>query len=294
MPSRSEFFASLFDRQSMRKRYPYRDTAFRAYLQDLGPLPLLTAEQEARLLARAGSGDTKAHELLVEANVRMIIAIAARYQGRGLAMLDLIQEGNLGLLRAIERFDPEKGERLSSYAKYWILSGIQRAIAEHGTILSAPIRAGERLQEVRGVIEQFKMKGIEPTPARIAQSLNWPLDQIIELLDLMQKPLDLYYPEEHGMLAERIAAPPMFLSNEVTSPSLLSDVQEIIRQVLTPKQRLVIEARFGLNEEGVIYTYREIADKFFGRIGPRADESIRQLEKSALAKLRVAFGEKEA
>lgn len=292
---RDQFFASLFDRQSMRRRYPHRDTAFRAYLQDLGPLPLLTAEQEARLLARAASGDTKAQETLVEANLRMVIAISARYQGRGLAMLDLIQEGNLGLLKAIERFDPDKGERLSSYAKYWILSGIQRAIAGHGTLLSAPIRAGERLQEVREVIEQFKGKGIEPTPARIAQSLNCPRDEVIELLDLMQKPLDLYHlEEEHGMLAERIAAPAVFLSNEITSPSLLSDVREVISKALTPKQRLVIEARFGLNEEGVIYGYREIAERFFQRTDPRADESIRQLEKSGLARLRVALGEKEA
>ena len=122
MPSRSEFFASLFDRQSMRKRYPYRDTALSAYLHDLGELPLLTAEQEAELLIQVTHDDSDAVVHLVEANLRLVIAIAARFQGRGLAMLDLIQEGNLGLLKAIKRFNPNKAGRLSTYVKYWILN----------------------------------------------------------------------------------------------------------------------------------------------------------------------------
>lgn len=295
MPSRPDFFASLFDRQAMRKRYPHHDIALRTYLNDLGELPLLTEKQEAALLTLAAKGDSDAVARLVEANLRLVITIAARYQGQGLPMMDLIQEGNLGLLKAIEKFDLDKSQRLSTYAKYWILSEIQRAVAGHGTLLHAPLRTGERLQAVREVIEQFKVQGIEPTPTRIAHSLDWPLDQVMELLDLMQTPLDLYRTEgDGGMLAERIAAPPVFLSNEVASPTLLSDVREMINQILTRKQRLVIEHRFGLNEEGVIYSYREIAATFFDRTDSRADVSIREIEKNALARLRTAFDGKEA
>lgn len=295
MPSRSELFESLFNREVMRRRYPHSDTAFSAYLQDLGALPLLSATQEAELLAQATAGNPDASQRLVEANLRLVIVIAARFQGKGLPMLDLIQEGNLGLFEAITRFNPSKAKRLSTYAKYWILYAIQRAVANHGTLLHAPVRTGERLQAVREVIAQFKVQGSEPTPIRIAQSLNWPLDQVIELLDLMQKPLDLYRTEEgHGMLAERIAAPPMFLSNEVTSPEGLADVRAMIATVLTSRQRLVIENRFGLNDNGVVYDYREIAALFFQRTDARADVSIREIEKNALARLRAAFDGMEA
>jgi RNA polymerase primary sigma factor len=295
MPSRSEFFASLFDRQNMGRRYPHHDTTFSAYLQDLQEIPLLTAAQEAELLAQVANGDAEAQQQLVEANLRLVIAIAAHFQGRGLAMLDLIQEGNIGLLEAMKRFDPTKTKRLSTYAKYWILSSIQRAVAGHGTLVHAPYRTGERLQAVKEVVAKFKAQGIELTSANIAAHLAWPVDQVIELLDLMQKPLSLSRMEgEHETLAERIVAPPVFLSNDITSPSLLADVRAMIGAVLTPKERLVIEHRFGLTEDGIVYEYYEIAANCFQRIGPRADESIRQLEKSALAKLRLAFDGKEA
>jgi RNA polymerase primary sigma factor len=295
MPSRSEFFASLFDRQSMRKRYPHHDTALGAYLHDLGALPLLTDKQEIALLALVAAGDSDAVMQLVEANLRLVIAIAARFQGRGLAMLDLIQEGNLGLLKAIRRFDSSKTQRLSTYAKYWILSSIQRPLAGHGTLVHAPFRTGERLQEMKEVIATFEDQGIEPTPTKIAAHLTWPIDQVMELLDLMQKPLSLSRAEgDHGALAERIVAPSMFLSNDITSSTQLADVRAMISEMLTPKERLVIEHRFGLTEEGIVYEYGEIAAKCFQRTGPRADEAVRQLEKSALMKLRRAFEEQEA
>jgi RNA polymerase primary sigma factor len=299
MPSRSslsQFFDSLFDKETMRRRYPHSDTALSAYMQDLGKIPLLTAEQEAQLLLRATQGNAEAQQQLVVSNLRLVITIAARFQGRGLSMLDLIQEGNLGLLKAIERFqfDPEHPRRLSTYAKFWILQDIQRAVAGHGTLLHASFGAGERLQTIRDAIAEFEVQEIEPTAKALARRLDWPLDHVIELLDLMQKPLSLSQTRgEQRMLAERIAAPPLFLSNEITSPELLADVREMISQVLTKRQRLVIENRFGLNDEGVVYSYHEIAAKFFDRTEPRADVSIREMEKNALARLRTAFEGKE-
>lgn len=294
MPSRSELFESLFNRELMRKLYPHQDTALRDYLQDLGALPLLTEEQEAVLLLHATQGDTEAQQQLVVSNIRLVIAIAARYQGRGLNMLDLIQFGNIGLFKAITRFDFSKGQRLSTYAKYPILSTIQRAVAEFGPTLHGPIRTGERLQQVRKVIAEFEAQEIEPTAKALSRRLDWPLEQVVELLELMQKPLSLSHTGgEQGMLVERIAAPPLFLSNETTSPELLSDVRAMIATVLTTRQRLVIENLFGLNDEGIVYTHKEIAALFFNRTGPRADVSIREIEQNALARLRVAFEGKE-
>jgi RNA polymerase sigma factor (sigma-70 family) len=292
---RDQFFASLFDRQSMRRRYPHRDTAFSAYMSDLGVLPPVpTAAQEAELLAHVANGDSAAVLQLAEANLRMVIAIAATYQGRGLPMLDLIQEGNLGLLEAIKHYDSSKAskeKRLSTYSKYWIISSIQRALAGHGTLIHTPYRTGEKLQVMREAIAVFEdQQGVEPTAAVLAERLDWPLDEVIELLVLMQKPLSLSQMEG----GYDLQAAPLFLTNDLLSPSLLADVRAMIGEVLTPRQRIVIENRFGLNEEGIVYGYHEIAARFFQRTGPRADESIRQLEKSALAKLRLAFDEKEA
>lgn len=292
---REQFFASLFDRQGMRKRYPHRDTAFSAYMSDLGVLPPVpTAAQEAELLAHFANGDSSAVLQLAEANLRMVIAIAANYQGRGLPMLDLIQEGNLGLLEAIKHYNSSKAskeKRLSTYAKYWIISSIQRALAGHGTLIHAPYRTGEKLQVMREAIAVFEdQQGIEPTAATLAERLGWPLDEVMELLTLMQKPLSLSQME--GGYDMQTA--PLFLTNDLLSPSLLADVRAMIGVVLTPKERLVIEHRFGLTEDGIVYEYREIAEKVFHRSGPRADEPVRQLEKSALKKLRLAFDGKEA
>lgn len=145
------------------------------------------------------------------------------------------------------------------------------------------------------MIAEFEAQEIEPTATALSRRLGWPLDQVIELLELMQKPLSLSQTQgEQGILAERIAAPAMFLSTTTISPEGLADVQAMMATVLTARQRLVIENRFGLNEEGIVYDYREIAALFFQRDDPRADVSIREIEKNALARLRAAFSGKEA
>ncbi|MBA2678652.1 MAG: RNA polymerase sigma factor RpoD/SigA [Ktedonobacteraceae bacterium] len=289
---RDQFFTSLFDPEGMRMRYPHHDTALSAYLQELGTIPLLTPQQEAELLTKAIQGDPSASAHLVEANLRLVIAIAARFQGKGLAMLDLIQEGNLGLIEAIKRFDFSKAKRLSTYAKYWIVASISRAVTERGGSMHLPSYIGERMQKIQRVSSELLLQEREPTPERLAEHLGLPIDQVVEVLDLMQKPLSLQ--GGHDAISEHVAAPSLFLTTEITSPALLADVKQMISTILTPKQRLVIEARFGLNDEGIVYEYHEIAARFFHRTDERADSSIRQLEKSALARLRAAFDEQEA
>jgi RNA polymerase primary sigma factor len=290
---RDQFFTSLFDPEGMRMRYPHHDTALSAYLQELGAIPLLTPQQETELLTKATQGDPSASAHLVEANLRLVVTIAARFQGKGLAMLDLIQEGNLGLIEAIKRFDFSKAKRLSTYAKYWIVASINRAVTERGGSMHLPSYIGERMQKIQRVSSELLLQEKEPTPERLAERLDLPIDHVVEVLDLMQKPLSLHPSKgDHDAIGE-FAAPPLFLTTEITSPSLLADVKQMIGEVLTPKQRLVLEARFGLND-GIVYEYHEIAARFFGRTDERADSSIRQLEKSALARLRAAFDEQEA
>jgi len=262
----------------------------------LGAIPLLTPQQETELLTKATQGDPSASAHLVEANLRLVVTIAARFQGKGLAMLDLIQEGNLGLIEAITRFNFSKAKRLSTYAKYWIVASISRAVTERGGSMHLPSYIGERMQKIQRASSELLLQEREPTPERLAERLSLPIDQVVEVLDLMQKPLSLHQSQsrgDHDAIGERIAAPPLFLTTEITSPSLLADVKHMISTVLTPKQRLVLEARFGLND-GIVYEYHEIAARFFGRTDERADSSIRQLEKSALARLRAAFDEQEA
>ena len=291
---RDQFFTSLFDPEGMRMRYPHHDTALGAYLQELGAIPLLTPQQETELLTKALQGDPSASAYLVEANLRLVVTIAARFQGKGLAMLDLIQEGNLGLIEAIKRFDFSKAKRLSTYAKYWIVASISRAVTERGGSMRLPSYIGERMQKIQRASSELLLQEKEPTPEGLAERLDLPIDQVVEVLDLMQKPLSLHQSlEDQDAIGELIAAPPLFLTTEITSPSLLADVKQMIGEVLTPKQRVVLEARFGLND-GIVYEYHEIAARFFHRTDERADSSIRQLEKSALARLRAAFDEQEA
>jgi RNA polymerase primary sigma factor len=298
MPSnRKQFFNALFSKSTMRKMYPHRDAALRAYLRDLGPLPLLTAEQEAQLLRRTSQGDVEARQRLIEANLRLVIVIAARFQGRGLSMMDLIQEGNLGLLESIQRFDFTKSNsaRLSTYATYRIFHAIGRAVAERGKIIHTPYSTAQRMQEIEKVVWEFVEQGVEPTTKSIAERVSLTVEQVAELLALMQEPLSLYQEdEEHDSLSDVIVAPPLLLSNEVATPSLLADVAQMISSVLSADELRVIEHRYGLTDEGIIYDYHEIAAKVYGRTGKRADERIRQLERSGLAKLRAAFDREEA
>ena len=293
--TRRQFYDALFDKKTMRKIYPHRDSALRAYLQDIGTFPLLTAEQERRLLTRVAQGDREALQQLIEANLRLVIVIAAHFQGRGLSLMDLIQEGNLGLIAAIERFDGTKSNRLSTYAKYRIVQAIGRSVAERGKAIHTPYSTAQRIQAIERAVSEFLHQGIEPTTSKIAERIGLSVEQSMELLALMQEPISLEQQEgERDPFTDVVEAPPLFLSNEVLSPSLMTDVTQMIDDVLTEDERQVIKHLFGLTQEGIVYDYHEIASKLYHRTGPRVDVRIRQLERHALAKLRAACNNGEA
>jgi RNA polymerase primary sigma factor len=275
--------------------FPHQDAALRAYLRDIGGLPLpLSAADEAHHLRAALKGDRQAQRILVETNLRLVIVIAARFQGRGLSIMDLLQEGNLGLYDTINLFDLSKKTRFATFAKFHVLKRIGRAIAERAPLIHTPYSTAQNMQKIERAVSEFMDQGINPTTAMIAKRVELSVEHVAELLILLQEPLSLNQQEEdHDPLATMIAAPPLVLSNEVSSPSLLIDVKEMISEVLTEDEQQIIELRFGLDGEGIIYDYHEIAEKLYYRTGSRADERIRQLERSALAKLRSAF-EKEA
>jgi RNA polymerase primary sigma factor len=293
--SRSQLFDSLFDKETMRKMFPHRDAALRAYLRDIGGLPrLLSANEERQLLVSAVKGDTHAQRLLVEANLRMVLVISARFQGRGLPLMDLIQEGNLGLYDAIQKFDLTKKNRYGTYAKFYIFKRLVLAVAERAPLIRTPYDAVQSMQKIGKAVSEFIDQGANPTSDMIAQRIGLPVEQVAELLVVMQEPLSLDLSgDDYDPLSEVIAAPPLLLLDAVSSPSLLSDVSQMMSKVLTEAERQVIELRFGLTEEGIVYDYHEIAKKVYHRTHPRADERIKQLERSALGKLRGAFDEEK-
>lgn len=292
--SRKQFFDSLFSKEALRKLFPHRDAALQAYLRRVGTLaPLLTAEEEARLLPRAIAGDQQAQRRLVEANLKMVILIATRFQGQGLSIMDLIQEGNLGLYDAMAKFDLSKGTRFTTYAKFHVVKRLGRAIAVRAKHLSMPYSTAQRVQQIEQAISALLERGAEPTPEKIAQHVGLLVEQVTELLDFIQEPLSFSQKTgEHDALIERLADPPLILSNEASeaiSPSLLAEITTVIDTALTKDERLVITHLFGLNEQGIVYDYHEIAARCYGRSGPRVDVRIRQIEQSALKKLRAAF-----
>jgi RNA polymerase primary sigma factor len=292
--STRRFFDRLFEKDRMRALYPHHDPILQAYLRDIHLLPVLKPEQELRLLLRAVLGKDDARQQLVEANLRLVITIASYFQGRGLSIMDLIQEGNLGLHEAIQRFDFTKSTRLSTYAKYKIVQAISRAVAEQGTLIHTPYATAQRMQKIDRVLSTLIEQDIEPTPGRIAASTGLSVEQVRELRVLMQQPVSLERAgKKHAHHPLLVAAPPLVLSNTVSLPSRLPDVQQIMRQVLTPIECQVIEHRFGLSE-GTISSYWEIAEQLFHRHDARADDYVRQIEKRAIRKLQAAFAREEA
>lgn len=288
---RNEFFNTLFSKEAKRKLFPHHDAALRAYLRHVGDLaPLLTADEEARLLPLAIAGDQQARRMLVEANLKMVVLIASRFQGQGLPIMDLIQEGNLGLYDALEKFDLAKRVRFATYAKFRVVKRI--AIAVRAKQISMPYSTAQRIQEIEQAISALLEQGHEPTPEKIAHRVELQVEQVTELLDFIQEPLFLHQRTgEHDALVEMLTDAPLILSNEVEeiSPSLLADITSVIDTVLTKDERLVITHLFGLNQEGIVYDYHEIAAKCYGRGGPRVDVRIRQIEQNALKKIRAAL-----
>lgn len=268
--------------------------ALRAYFRDISTIALLGPTEETRLLIQAMQGDLTARDRLIEANLRLVVSIAARFQGCGLTMMDLIAEGNLGLMEAVERFDFSLSLRLSTYAKYWILKYISAAAAEQTKTFSMPASTAQKMERITQAVSALLNQGwaTEPATKEIAKRAGLSTGQVVELLTFMQEPSSLEWQyageDENTLLSDLIEGPPLLLSTEVEPPPFLTDVIAMMHRVLTEDEREVVERRFGLFD-GIVYSYHDIARDLFNREGKRADERIKQLERSAFEKLRTAF-----
>ena len=260
------------------------DDPVRMYLKEIGKVPLLTAEQEADLARAAQAGDEQARRALSEANLRLVVSVAKRYVGRGLPFLDLIQEGNLGLMKAAEKFEPERGFKFSTYATWWIRQAITRAIADQGRTIRIPVHLVESINRVKKAAgELLRKNGREPTAEEIAVQLEMEPDRVRELLQLAQDPISLETPvgeEEDAHLEDFIQDEEAGVPVDEAGRQLLRRELLNVLKSLTPREERVITLRFGL-EDGRARTLEELGKEF-----NVTRERVRQIEAKALRKLR--------
>ena len=260
------------------------DDPVKVYLKEIGRVPLLSSEEEIELAKRMAEGDEKAKKRLSEANLRLVVSIAKRYVGRGMQFLDLIQEGNLGLIKAVEKFDHTKGFKFSTYATWWIRQAITRAIADHARTIRIPVHMVETINKVKKVSNQLLHKnGHEPTAEEIAKELDMPVDKVREIMRVAQEPVSLETPigeEEDSHLGDFIPDDDAPAPAEAASHTLLKEQLSDVLQTLTPREEKVLRLRFGL-EDGRSRTLEEVGKEF-----NVTRERIRQIEAKALRKLR--------
>ena len=260
------------------------DDPVRMYLKEIGKVPLLTAEEEQDLAKRMTEGDEEARKKLTEANLRLVVSIAKRYVGRGMLFLDLIQEGNLGLIRAVEKFDYTKGYKFSTYATWWIRQAITRAIADQARTIRIPVHMVETINKVIRVSRQLLQElGHDPSAEEIAQAMDLPPEKVREILKVAQEPVSLETPiggEEDSHLGDFIPDEEASAPSEVASLSLLREQLFDVMDTLTPREKKVLELRFGLTD-GRTRTLEEVGREF-----GVTRERIRQIEAKALRKLR--------
>ena len=260
------------------------DDPVKTYLKEIGRVPLLTAEQEADLARASQAGDEEARRRLSEANLRLVVSVAKRYAGRGLPFLDLIQEGNLGLIKATEKFEPERGFKFSTYATWWIRQSITRAIADQGRTIRIPVHLVESINRVRKAAgDLLRKNGREPTAEEIAVQLDMEPDRIRELLQLAQDPISLETPvgeEEDAHLEDFIQDEDASIPADEAGRQLLRRELFNVLKSLTPREERVITLRFGL-EDGRARTLEELGKEF-----NVTRERVRQIEAKALRKLR--------
>ena len=260
------------------------DDPVRMYLKEIGKVPLLTAEEEQDLAKRMTEGDEEARKKLTEANLRLVVSIAKRYVGRGMLFLDLIQEGNLGLIRAVEKFDYTKGYKFSTYATWWIRQAITRAIADQARTIRIPVHMVETINKVIRVSRQLLQElGHDPSAEEIAQAMDLPPEKVREILKVAQEPVSLETPigeEEDSHLGDFIPDEEASAPSEVASLSLLREQLFDVMDTLTPREKKVLELRFGLTD-GRPRTLEEVGREF-----GVTRERIRQIEAKALRKLR--------
>lgn len=256
----------------------------RMYLKEIGRIPLLSSEEEIELAKRMEEGDEEAKKKFSEANLRLTVSIAKRYSGRGMQFLDLIQEGNLGLIKAVEKFDYRKGYKFSTYATWWIRQSITRAIADQARTIRIPVHMVETMNRVnrtsRRLLQEY---GREPTPEEIAEAMNLPVERVLEISKISQEPVSLETPigeEEDSHLGDFIQDEHIPVPADEAAHTLLREQLEKVMDTLSEREQKVLALRFGL-EDGKPHTLEEVGREF-----QVTRERIRQIEAKALRKLR--------
>ena len=256
----------------------------RMYLKEIGKVPLLSADEEVELAKRMAEGDEDAKKRLAEANLRLVVSIAKRYVGRGMLFLDLIQEGNLGLIKAVEKFDYHKGFKFSTYATWWIRQAITRAIADQARTIRIPVHMVETINKLIRVSRQLLQElGREPTPEEIAAELDMPVERVREILKISQEPVSLETPigeEEDSHLGDFIQDDNVPVPAEAAAQTLLKEQLDEVLDTLTEREQKVLRLRFGM-DDGRARTLEEVGKEFDVTL-----ERIRQIEAKALRKLR--------
>ena len=260
------------------------DDPVRMYLKEIGKVPLLTADEEIELARRMENGDEEAKKRLCEANLRLVVSIAKRYVGRGMLFLDLIQEGNLGLIKAVDKFDYTKGYKFSTYATWWIRQAITRSIADQARTIRIPVHMVETINKLIRVSRQLlQTYGREPTPEEIAQEMGLSVDKVREIQKIAQEPVSLETPigeEEDSHLGDFIPDEDVPAPAEAAAFSMLKEQLVEVLDTLTEREQKVLKLRFGL-EDGRARTLEEVGKEF-----EVTRERIRQIEAKALRKLR--------
>ena len=260
------------------------DDPVKVYLKEIGRVPLLSPDEEEELAQRMAEGDAYAKKRLAEANLRLVVSIAKRYVGRGMQFLDLIQEGNLGLIKAVEKFDHTKGFKFSTYATWWIRQAITRAIADQARTIRIPVHMVETINKVKKVSSQLlHQNGHDPTAEEIAAALDMPVDKVREIMRVAQEPVSLETPigeEEDSHLGDFIPDDDAPAPADAASHTLLKEQLGEVLKTLTPREEKVLRLRFGL-EDGRSRTLEEVGKEF-----NVTRERIRQIEAKALRKLR--------
>ncbi|TDA70246.1 MAG: RNA polymerase sigma factor RpoD [Clostridia bacterium] len=260
------------------------DDPVRMYLKEIGRIPLLNSEEEIELAKKMEQGDDEAKRRLAEANLRLVVSIAKRYVGRGLLFLDLIQEGNMGLIKAVEKFDYRKGYKFSTYATWWIRQAITRAIADQARTIRIPVHMVETINKLIRVQRQLLQElGREPLPEEIAEEMGVPVERVREIMKIAQEPVSLETPigeEEDSHLGDFIEDEEAPAPAEAASFHLLKEQLEEVLDTLTPREEKVLRLRFGL-DDGRSRTLEEVGQEF-----GVTRERIRQIEAKALRKLR--------
>ena len=260
------------------------DDPVRMYLKEIGKVKLLSADEEIELAKRMEEGDEEAKEKLAEANLRLVVSIAKKYVGRGMLFLDLIQEGNLGLIKAVEKFDYRKGYKFSTYATWWIRQAITRAIADQARTIRIPVHMVETINKLKRVQRQLVQElGRDPSPEEIAEAMDTPVEKVREILKISQEPVSLETPigeEEDSHLGDFIQDENVPVPADAAAFTLLREQLDEVLNTLTEREQKVLRLRFGL-DDGRARTLEEVGKEF-----KVTRERIRQIEAKALRKLK--------